>query len=664
MAIKHVKVSTKPDSTDPTVIQPSDWNNEHFVLDEKGLLFAPGSETQGIDSIAANNNYLAYLRRKADGSTQERYEFVKFTELHTKDYNFPPQRLMTSIVAGILNTITIGPIPLGLNATNEQYWIAIIDDNIALRESVQILGGTAVAGTQIGEITFLPQFNHTPDTYYIASATGGIMEAYFDLPAEGGRINISPGNWPITGPIRIRRSGIELYGTPSSILTAVLPTLNYAMIQMGELGFPTKFNKLSNFVITSTDVALNNIMIDVQDQSRLTVRDIHIENCSRGIIVQGNTNYCLFDNISMAYVGTGQAALSIWEGNSITIRNLNVNASNQAGAYGLHLRRCTDVRVSDSAFYSCKNGIYLNSVEMSKDVLNTTFNNCVVRSCGSEGILIEAVAGKIISASFSNCISNNNSGHGFHIKAGAGGFSHLIQVNNCIFNTNVGNGVRVGGGHAINYWSISNTQICDNAAVDGHGIAIWTEPETNRFSLSNNILAGSQNFATDPDNPGPPAKFYNPAIYIDQTDGQHVIIHANLTDEFAWNQAPSPIENNTRALNDPGSGPLDQYIAGNFEQINKLIGELTFTNTEEVTLSNISEIMMFEVLMAGTISTILGGYVGRFIMLTYHLSQSLFLNPGGNILVQAPMTISMNEGVLLYFLPNEFWIVIGKYTIS
>lgn len=33
MAIRHKKVSTVPDIGDPNLVQPSDWNDEHDVVD-------------------------------------------------------------------------------------------------------------------------------------------------------------------------------------------------------------------------------------------------------------------------------------------------------------------------------------------------------------------------------------------------------------------------------------------------------------------------------------------------------------------------------------------------------------------------------------------------------------------------------------------------------
>ena len=51
MAITHKKVSTKPDSSDAAIIQPSDWNDGHDITDFIIDITTPAGAIDGSNSI-------------------------------------------------------------------------------------------------------------------------------------------------------------------------------------------------------------------------------------------------------------------------------------------------------------------------------------------------------------------------------------------------------------------------------------------------------------------------------------------------------------------------------------------------------------------------------------------------------------------------------------
>ena len=62
MKAKHSKVSTLPDTSNPTLVQPSDWNADHRVVEEAGVL----SITSGAVTIDCNGGDFRTLLLTAD----------------------------------------------------------------------------------------------------------------------------------------------------------------------------------------------------------------------------------------------------------------------------------------------------------------------------------------------------------------------------------------------------------------------------------------------------------------------------------------------------------------------------------------------------------------------------------------------------------------------
>lgn len=114
-----------------------------------------------------------------------------------------------TLTGGTPATVTLAPVPLGLNAADVGHYVELPDHGTA--EAVLITGGTAVAGASTGTITFTPAHSHSAG-FAITTASGGIAEAVNAASAGGGGTVMMPGgNITINATINMQ-SFIHLKG--------------------------------------------------------------------------------------------------------------------------------------------------------------------------------------------------------------------------------------------------------------------------------------------------------------------------------------------------------------------------------------------------------------------------------------------------------------------
>lgn len=140
--VTHAFVSSKPEQSDPTLIGPNEWNAQHVVVD-----------TSVPTSFFASN------------------------------YIFTPQTPNIPITGGISNTITLSPVPTGVNASDVGHYL-YISGGTGTPEAVLITGGTAVAGAASGTLNFVAAYSHT-GLWTISTATCGVQEALQDMSSGG-----------------------------------------------------------------------------------------------------------------------------------------------------------------------------------------------------------------------------------------------------------------------------------------------------------------------------------------------------------------------------------------------------------------------------------------------------------------------------------------------
>lgn len=170
LTVTHRFVSAKADSSDPTLVNPSNWNATHII---------------------------------SGGSP-----------LSAPDYDFTPIAPGGSLTASITNSITLPVVPLGVNGTDIGHYL-YINSGTGTAEVVLITGGTAVAGGTNQTLTFVPANNHS-GAWVIQSATAGAAEASQSLIAVGGGAVYFPGGSfnfygpfiaPTTVPLTVQGTG-------------------------------------------------------------------------------------------------------------------------------------------------------------------------------------------------------------------------------------------------------------------------------------------------------------------------------------------------------------------------------------------------------------------------------------------------------------------------
>ena len=174
LKIKHKFVSAKSDSSDLSLVNPSNWNDDHTLVGG---------------------------------------------EVFSDDYIFDPIAPAESLSSS-LRIVTLPTVPLGINGTDTAHKLGIYDNSGVLQEVVLINGGSAVSGGTNQTLTFATVIsNYTAGAYKIGSVSSGIQEAAIANPT--GLVIVPAGVWPIYATIDLLN--ISLRGTgPTQTFLQVL----------------------------------------------------------------------------------------------------------------------------------------------------------------------------------------------------------------------------------------------------------------------------------------------------------------------------------------------------------------------------------------------------------------------------------------------------------
>lgn len=521
MPIKHIKHSDKPDSSDPSVIQPSDWNSDH-AIDATGVLFSRASG-QPIDSVAAGFNWHSYLRRKFNYNVAEEYEFTRMPFLAAADYMFLPQNGNIDLIGGAPNTITIAPVPLGISGTNFEHYIAIIDQDPNLVESVKIEGGTAQSGTDSGTLIIRPINNHTAGQYQIWTATAGIQEALQFLPMNGGTIFVAPGHLDIYGPTVINRDNVSIIGQNSALLVNSKSTQIAAFV-FGVVGGGGTNNKISNISFESTDKDTSPFAISLTSQNNFVARDIQIQNFSNGIInISGAYN--TFDHVQISNISDNGSGFEFRNCDGAAISNstvvgLGLNSS------GIKILTSSNITINNTTCSQCNWGILLFSSANAEVVSRILISNSNFVGCYQDGINIYANSFDSVLRMISivGCSINLNR-NGIKLDFQQGYVRGVNIIGNHI-SANQTNGMYLNYGTKVMYINIQGNLIADNATDGGANWAgIWIADSANRTTISyNQITSGGMVMNPAAISPGNKHKY---GIYIGPNSGENLIIHGN-----------------------------------------------------------------------------------------------------------------------------------------
>jgi len=312
--------------------------------------------------------------------------------------NFPAQAPGGALTVGT-NSITLTPVPDGVNGTNTEHWLWI-SGGAGAAEAVKITGGNAVAGAPTGQI-FVTCANAHTGAWTIQSATAGIQEALYHSIALGPsvvRAIVMPTATSylyakITFPIRDWFPGFTLIGNtegvPALIRDAAYPN--------GDL-----------FLFEATTAA----------QGSLRMSNIWILNeggfgspintGGAAIHVKGNTaGHIVLEDIS---IYTGFRGIDIDGCGSVTIRNAFLS---NTGAFAAALPSDSGIYIHDSTGNKNPSDIHIHGGFIGGAAMSSA-------NLTRYGILIEAADGVKIES------------------------VNIIQVQNAIwFNANTNQGIAV-----------------------------------------------------------------------------------------------------------------------------------------------------------------------------------------------------------------------------
>jgi hypothetical protein len=421
MSLLHDFTSAKPDTADATKVQPSHWNAAH-KSSTKGVMYAP-TDASNIASVSAGQNYLNYLRRKFNASASEEYEFAALSTLTSTDFNFTAQSPATNLTAGITNTVTLTPVPLGIAGSNVKHYVRIVDA-IGGNEVVLITGGTATTGAASGTITFVPTLNHTSGNYTIVSATAGIQEALYSQTRP--HVKIPSATYTVYAQITTPQGCmIEGSGLAQSSSTTSATTINY----------PSTTGKLFN--VENDQVTLKHMHLVQTGGTATAGAAISVLPPASAVMIQDVEADYFYDGFS--FIGTSGTPIA-----NVSLGDLIAASSRR---YGFHFENTSGAARTLLGTFSTSHGLAV-----------------------TDGF----------SPLFQNIMSFNNGGYGVYLS----GTSATIQISTGTFQADYAGAIYLNSGYAagcqlnnINVQSAGTTNTWGtNTSAPGIRIASTSQP--------------------------------------------------------------------------------------------------------------------------------------------------------------------------------------------
>lgn len=193
-------------------------------------------------------------------------------------YNFAPQTPGGSLSSGTPATITLSPVPLGVNGTDSNHYVWI-SGGTGTAEGCLITGGTAVSGAGTGTITCTPANNHS-GAWTVSSSAAGIPEAAQIITTAGAEASIfvPDGSWTINSPVTMGTNVCGLMGASQGArLSVTFLTGDVFTAANGSCYFHfAHLNPYSSSARTSGDLIHFTV-------SGAYVEDVYIDNMYNGV---------------------------------------------------------------------------------------------------------------------------------------------------------------------------------------------------------------------------------------------------------------------------------------------------------------------------------------------------------------------------------------------
>lgn len=458
MEITHRFVSSKNDSSDASLVNPTDWNATHIIANP--------------------------------------------AVVSCKDFDFTPQAPGGSLTANISNTITLSPVPKGVNGFNSNYCLYIEDGD---PEYVNITGGTAVSEAASGTIIFTPTKNHT-GSFTVKSATAGILEAF---KAGNNGIFVPAGSHNIYGPINFgTTSNLCLFGIPNASRLIAQSTLASGDNLISLTGSVTAiFTGASAYAFADRFFACNR-SFDVTDSSGLVAGDYlwiasgaeaTYSNVFTQILevlsVVGNTvNFVDAMKIPFQVALSQALVYKVAFINNITISGLSIDMQDY-GFAGIKIIYAKDSVIKDCyitrtvadgiqfrASLRCKLiniiATYCSNSGSYHDISFIYSTDCVGDNWLSEHAGFGVGIPQCTDCSISNIIAKRMTGRG--LKTSGSAYCNIANVTAVGSLTASGIGITQG-----TYRCNFNNLI----AYDNYAVGVWFSSQDNQYNNLNNVVA-------------------------------------------------------------------------------------------------------------------------------------------------------------------------------
>jgi hypothetical protein len=217
-------------------------------------------------------------------------------------FKFAAQTPGGSLVVG-LNTITLTPVPAGVNAANADHFL-YISAGTGTAEACEIVGGTAVAGASSGTVIVSCANTHS-GAWTIQSATAGIQEAIYSQ-ADASEIRVTERTptlyAPVTSPTGWKISGSCIGDASTRFQVATSFGLSHTGVFIGAT--TAYFCAYENFSVEFTQPDSTNRAtytawppaFYLQGNARFVVRNVAVYRAWNGIDARGNSGGGYIEN--------------------------------------------------------------------------------------------------------------------------------------------------------------------------------------------------------------------------------------------------------------------------------------------------------------------------------------------------------------------------------
>ncbi len=220
-----------------------------------------------------------------------------------------------SLTAGAPATVTLTPVPLGVNGADTNHYV-YISGGTGAAEAVLITGGTALSGTKSGTITFTPANNHT-GAWTIASATGGLREAIL-AAATGGVISIPAGTTTISAANVVVDKRLTIKGAGARYTTLQATGGSGVIFTLG-----ADRSELRDITIDANSTGRD--AVDLGACAYCTVENVRVLNARDGIQITLGSGFSRVENAEVWDSSRYHVSINHDSSGEIKLNNLYVN---------------------------------------------------------------------------------------------------------------------------------------------------------------------------------------------------------------------------------------------------------------------------------------------------------------------------------------------------